>query len=206
MKKKDLPAMPFYWGDWFKALDVQMLPRDIRCTWFEMLGRMWESKYRGELSINGQPLSIEQLAQLLGFGSDVKECEKHINYLEKNSLFSRKNNGVIYSRKLVKMEDISRKRSKAGGLGMSNRYNKTPNKHPNKSLTNSENENENENENKKGFIEPTIEDVRTYCKERKNKVDPEAFIDHYTANGWVQGNSRTKVVDWKACVRTWEKR
>ena len=36
-----------------------------------------------------------------------------------------------------------------------------------------------------------------------NFVDPQNFIDHYTANGWLRG--KTKIKDWKACVRTWEK-
>ena len=148
MKKHDLPAMPFYWGDWFKALDVQMLPRDIRCTWFEMLGRMWESNPRGELSINGICPTDEQLAMLLGFGNDLNEFKRHIEFLERFSLFSRKKNGVIYSRKMVKMEEISSKRSTSGRLGMMSRYNKTDNK----SITNTEYENENESESKDGII------------------------------------------------------
>jgi len=53
------------------------------------------------------------------------------------------------------------------------------------------------------FKPPTLEEVQAYCKERNNKVDAETFIDHYTANGWIRG--KTKIKDWKACVRTWEK-
>lgn len=55
----------------------------------------------------------------------------------------------------------------------------------------------------KRFLPPTLEDVRSYCLERKNNVDPERFIDYYTANGWMVGKSKMK--DWKAAVRTWEK-
>lgn len=56
----------------------------------------------------------------------------------------------------------------------------------------------------KRFSRPTIEEVRAYCLERKNNVDPEQFVDFYSAKGWKVGNSPMK--DWKACVRTWEKR
>lgn len=52
------------------------------------------------------------------------------------------------------------------------------------------------------FIPPRLEEVKTYCLERKNGIDPQTFIDHYTASGWMRG--KTKVKDWKACVRTWE--
>ena len=61
-------------------------------------------------------------------------------------------------------------------------------------------------EKKKGgarFTPPTIQEVADYCKERKNGVNPQTFLDHYEANGWVRG--KTKIKDWKACVRTWEK-
>lgn len=56
----------------------------------------------------------------------------------------------------------------------------------------------------KKFITPTIEDVKAYCVERKNNVDPERFIDYYTSNGWKVGKNPMK--DWKAAVRTWERR
>ena len=50
---------------------------------------------------------------------------------------------------------------------------------------------------------PTLEEVKAYCSERGNKVDPERFIDYYTANGWRVGKNPMK--DWKAAVRTWER-
>lgn len=55
---------------------------------------------------------------------------------------------------------------------------------------------------KSGFIPPTVAEVAAYCRERGNTVDPQKFVDHYDASGWMRGNSRVK--DWKACVRTWE--
>ena len=53
------------------------------------------------------------------------------------------------------------------------------------------------------FTPPTLEDVRAYCQERKNNVDPERWLDHYTSNGWKVGRNPMK--DWKAAVRTWER-
>lgn len=54
------------------------------------------------------------------------------------------------------------------------------------------------------FYPPSIEDVAAYCAERQNRIDPERFIDFYTAKGWMVGKNKMK--DWKACIRTWEKR
>ena len=54
------------------------------------------------------------------------------------------------------------------------------------------------------FSKPTVEEIRAYCKERKNGIDPVHFYDHYEAVGWKVGKNPMK--DWKACVRTWERR
>lgn len=56
----------------------------------------------------------------------------------------------------------------------------------------------------KKFKKPTLEQVKAYCLERKNSIDAESFIDYYEANGWKVGRNSMK--DWKAAVRTWEKR
>lgn len=54
----------------------------------------------------------------------------------------------------------------------------------------------------KRFTPPTVDQVAEYCKERRNGIDAQRFVDHYTSNGWMVG--RTKMKDWKAAVRTWE--
>lgn len=53
------------------------------------------------------------------------------------------------------------------------------------------------------FIPPTLEEVRSYCAERKNSVDAQRFVDYYTSNGWLVGKNKMK--DWRAAVRTWER-
>lgn len=53
------------------------------------------------------------------------------------------------------------------------------------------------------FIPPTVEEVRLYCEERNNSVDPERFVDYYESKGWLIG--KTKMKSWKAAVRTWER-
>ena len=55
---------------------------------------------------------------------------------------------------------------------------------------------------RKRFSPPTVEQVREYCWERGNSVDPQRFVDYYSSNGWMVGKNKMK--DWKAAVRTWE--
>ena len=56
---------------------------------------------------------------------------------------------------------------------------------------------------KKNFIKPTLEEVKQYCEERNNGIDAEYFIDFYESKGWNIG--KTKMKDWKATIRTWER-
>ena len=53
------------------------------------------------------------------------------------------------------------------------------------------------------FKPPTVDEVRAYCIERHNNVDPEAFVDFYESKGWMVG--KNKMRSWKAAVRTWER-
>ena len=54
------------------------------------------------------------------------------------------------------------------------------------------------------FKPPSVEEVAAYCVERRNDIDPEAFVAHYAASGWKRKGGE-KVVDWRSCVITWEK-
>ncbi len=91
----------------------------------------------------------------------------------------------------------------------------------NVNVNESENENENENENAFRSVSrasplcaqerrhahsekpPTVREVTDYCRERKNNVDPQRFVDYYNALGWKIGN--THIVDWRSVLRMWEK-
>ena len=63
---------------------------------------------------------------------------------------------------------------------------------------------EQEKEKHKRFAPPSVEEVNEYCQERQNGIDAEAFVDFYASKGWKVGSQPMK--DWKAAVRTWEKR
>ena len=58
---------------------------------------------------------------------------------------------------------------------------------------------------KKLFRKPSVEEVKAYCDERRNNIDPAGFCDYYESIGWVVGG-KARMVDWKAAVRTWERK
>ena len=83
-------------------------------------------------------------------------------------------------------------------------------KKPNKSLQEQEHIQEHIQEqnnsicSRKRFTPPTVEEVRAYCQERGNNVDPQKFVDYYESVGWMVGNKKP-MKDFKAGVRTWER-
>ena len=54
------------------------------------------------------------------------------------------------------------------------------------------------------FKPPTVEEIAAYCRERGNDIDPQRFFDYNAARDWMLG--KTKMKDWRAAVRTWERR
>lgn len=54
------------------------------------------------------------------------------------------------------------------------------------------------------FVPPTVEEVKAYCEERRNNIDPIAFWNFYDGKGWMVGKSKMK--NWKSAIITWEQR
>lgn len=54
---------------------------------------------------------------------------------------------------------------------------------------------------------PTLEEVQAFAKEiGLNSGEPEAFFDHYEAQGWKRGRSGTiPIRNFKAAMRTWKR-
>lgn len=58
---------------------------------------------------------------------------------------------------------------------------------------------------KEPFEKPDIAEVAAYAAENELKLDPQAFMDHYDACGWVVGKNKP-MRDWRAAVRNWVRR
>ena len=70
-------------------------------------------------------------------------------------------------------------------------------------------EDKNIKKNKRGgkahtFTPPTLEEVKAYCIERNNKVDPQRFYDYYNSSEWKDAKGN-QVKSWKQKVISWER-
>ena len=84
--------------------------------------------------------------------------------------------------------------------------NGTPNGTPNGSPDGSREKERKESKRKEGAFEaPTLAQVSDYVSQMGYKMDPAAFYDYYSETHWRKKNGQL-IRDWKASVRTWERR
>ena len=145
-KKYDLPAFPFYVGDWLKCPEVRALPPDYRGLWFDLLCYMWESTERGiMIKPNGKPYNEKEIIRMVGL--DNQNSGQWLTTLIENGVCGkRESDGAIFSRKMIRDEEIRIKRKQAGKLGGNPKLLNQVVNHKDKQ--NTENENEYEIESK----------------------------------------------------------
>jgi len=113
-------------------------------------------------------------------------------------------NGDLYSKRLSEEFDKRKAFCDSRRKNIQKRYIKPTSVAT--SVAHMENENENRdaiNLGTKKSKPQNANEVSIYAESIGFSIDAEGFIDHYEANGWFRG--KTKIKDWKACVRTWKK-
>jgi len=174
--------------------------------------RMLDWVYLHEKNLPGDPEEIGRLIRMR------TECERIANVMRE--FFDVHENGEIYSaRALFEINEYHKKSEKASAAArkrwakpdkkqevkgsdadaMRTHSERNANQEP---RTNNHSKKNKQKKPQKVFVPPDVSEVAAYCKERGNGIDPQQFVDHYEANGWMRG--KTKVKNWKACVRTWE--
>ena len=95
-----LPALMFYPGDWMKDPALRSVSLEARGLWIDMLCLMHESPKRGYLCHgNGLPVLPAQLARMTGCA--VKDISRVLAEMERSSVFSKTDDGIIYNRRMV---------------------------------------------------------------------------------------------------------
>ena len=53
------------------------------------------------------------------------------------------------------------------------------------------------------FVPPTLAEIKKYVQGRNSSVDPQKFLDYFTAGKWIDSNGNP-VKNWKQKLITWE--
>ena len=107
--------MKFFPSDWRSDSALRSCSAAARGLWIDMIAFMHEADPRGSLLIGGQSPTPAKLAALCAM--TVDETVVLLAELEGAGVFSRKKNGIIFSRRMERDEAVSRKASLSGRMG-----------------------------------------------------------------------------------------
>jgi len=108
------PSFQFYPGDWRRDPALSICSLAARGLWIDLMCLAHESAEYGVLSINGNPMTDQQIARVVG--ESVATVAKLSHELESCGVFSRTEKGAIFSRRMVRDEQLRSIRA-AGGEG-----------------------------------------------------------------------------------------
>jgi len=108
------PSFQFYPQDWGDDPGLQMCSLEARGLWIEMMRLMHKGQPYGHLQLNGaEPVDPRRLS--LYVRADEATVTRALQELENNHVFSKNEDGIIYSRRMVRDEEqrqLTRKRVK----------------------------------------------------------------------------------------------
>jgi hypothetical protein len=114
-----LAFLQFYPNDWLAEPSVRACSLAARGLWIDMLSLMHLSPRRGYLlSASGSPLTPEHLARMTG--CTAEEATRLIAELRSSGCFNCTDDGVIYSRRMVRDEQKRERCREAGRRGGGN--------------------------------------------------------------------------------------
>lgn len=151
--------------------------------------------------------SIVSLAERWGWGR--KKVSNFLNVLENDLMIEQERNN---KRTLIRVLNYDTYQGFDDEQGTPNEQQKNIKGTAEEQQRNTNNNDKNIKNDKKNnigekstrFIPPTVEEVNAYCRERNNSIDGESFVNFYESKGWYVGKNKMK--DWKAAVRTWERK
>ena len=114
----------FFWSDWASDPALRICSLAAQGLWMRMLCIAAEADPTGYVTVNGRSLGVTDIARLAGVTET--ECEPLLAELERNGVFSRTRQGVIYSRRMVRdaKRSLEGRKSKLDALAANQRRGK----------------------------------------------------------------------------------
>jgi hypothetical protein len=109
------PSFQFYPSDWRKDMALQSCCVAARGLWIDVMCIAHECEPYGHLTVNGKPMTAAQVGRHTGLTE--RECAKLLDELEQAGVLSRTEQGAIYSRRMVRDEDLRQRRAEGGKAG-----------------------------------------------------------------------------------------
>ena len=209
------PAFQFYPADWRKDPALSACSLASRGLWIELMCIAHEGGTYGVLSINGKPMAPAQIARMVG--ESPAAVVKLLAELEDAGVFSRDEQGCIYSRRMVKDEHVRNVRADAGRLGgnpnlLKQKVKQTDNREPPPSSSSSSSSSNNEDtapsaKSPRGTALPETwtlpDDWKTWAEKERPDVDPQTAADSFRDFWIAKPGKEGRKTDWQATWRNW---
>lgn len=109
------PAFQFYPGDWLRDTGLRSCSAAARGLWMDILCFMHEGSPYGYLKVNHKVILPPNLARMCGL--TLEETEGCLAELAEAGVFETDAEGVIFSRRMIRDEELRNKRAACGHLG-----------------------------------------------------------------------------------------
>lgn len=109
------PSFQFYPGDWLNDAALRMVSVGSRGLWIDMLCLMHQGTEYGYLKVNNKVILKSNLARMVG--ATLEEVEVWLDELHDAGVYSIDEFGCIYSRRMIRDEEVRAARASGGILG-----------------------------------------------------------------------------------------
>lgn len=115
---KARPSFQFYPADWLRDPGLRSCSLAARGLWMDMLCFMHEAEPYGHLRLNSQDLTLPVLARMVGAAR--REVRMALAELEHAGVFSKNDQGTIFSRRMIRDEELRKRRAQGGIKALEN--------------------------------------------------------------------------------------
>jgi hypothetical protein len=109
------PSFQFYPGDWLNDAALRTVSVPARGLWIEMICVMHQGSDYGYLKVNHKVILTPNLARMVG--ATLAETEAWLEELDSAGVFGRDVDGCIFSKRMIRDEEVRSARAAGGKLG-----------------------------------------------------------------------------------------
>lgn len=115
MTDQKAPSFPWYPGDWRRDTPLMTCSLEARGLWIELLNIMHDTEPRGHLAIRGRAIPEDRVASMVG--ATPTQYRRLLSELEDAGVPSRTEDGILFSRRMVRDTRLRALRAEAGSKG-----------------------------------------------------------------------------------------
>lgn len=208
------PSFQFYPGDWLRDTALRSVSVGARGAWIDMLCMMHDGAPYGYLKVNLKVILPVNLARILG--ATLPEVEGWLSELSQAGVYSTDRDGCIYSRRMIRDEELREKRAKGGfsggnpALRLTSKDNLEDNHEDNHEVNSKDKQKPTPSSSSSSskdisgrFQVPTDEELELHSSEiGLPKSEMLKFKAFYESNGWMVGKKKMK--SWVGAMAGWK--